>query len=135
MNPEGKRKLDLSDMGIEDEAMKIVVKIIIKSPQTFSQLNLSKNIFRDEGLKMLALFLKDDQSFMHVDVSGNSITQEGSEFFFEQLAGQVYLTSLVFANKDCKGSKIKMGLRGAVALKQTLSRPECLISHLDLTHN
>jgi hypothetical protein len=54
------RKLDLSDMGLGDEAMKVVVKLVKRSKHEFSQLNLSKNIFKDSGLKALAIMLKEN---------------------------------------------------------------------------
>ena len=91
--------------------MEIVGKIIKKN--LFAHLLLQNNQIQDQGLRELAIYLKDSQSIVHLSLSGNQITQESSVFLFKQLEGHQYLTSIDLLNKDCASHKIRIGYKGA----------------------
>ena len=55
-NQKQENKLDLSDMGLGDNCMNIVAKMISKN--RFTQLDISKNNFTDNGLKRIVFQLK-----------------------------------------------------------------------------
>ena len=81
----GTRKLNLSDMGLGDAALKVVAKIL-KNNKTFSQVNLSKNIFSNAGLKELALVLaNNNNTIVHLNIGANLISIEGATYLFKCL--------------------------------------------------
>jgi len=129
------RKLDLSDMGLGDASM-LVVDRILSGNKNFSQLDISKNQVTNVGIKYLANCLKhSNDTLVHINIGCNNIQPEGAQYFFNCLQDHPSLVSLDLANADCFKSKIKIGTKGAECLSLMLKRPQCLISHLDLTDN
>lgn len=79
-NKGGTRKLNLADMGLGDLSMKIVAEII--SQNKHSQIDLSKNIFSDAGLKFLVDAVAGSHSIMSIILNANQITCDGSVYLF-----------------------------------------------------
>lgn len=61
--------MNLSDMGLGDASMVIVAKII--ETIYFSRVDLSKNLFKDDGLKLLSVALVNNTSIVSLSLSGN----------------------------------------------------------------
>lgn len=55
---ESSRKLNLSDCGLGDSCLTVVSKILKRS-LTFAQVDLSKNDFSNDGLRVLAETIRD----------------------------------------------------------------------------
>lgn len=134
-NQVSSRKLNLSDCGLGDTCINVVAKIIKKST-VFAQVDLSKNDFTNEGLRVLAETLRDfNSTIVHLNIGGNHIGPEGTMHLFQALQGHPSLVSLNLANNDCHKHKIKIGQKSAEALKFLLTSPGCLLTHLNLTDN
>lgn len=56
-------------MGLGDASMVIVAKII--ETIYFSRVDLSKNLFKDDGLKLLSVALVNNTSIVSLSLSGN----------------------------------------------------------------
>ena len=69
VNGEGARKLNLADMGLGDFSMRIIAEII--SQNKHSQLDLSKNIFTDQGLKTISDAVQSSNSVMSIILNAN----------------------------------------------------------------
>ena len=109
---------------------------MIKNSGKFAELDLSKNCFTGESMKLLAPTLElHNTSLVHLSLGGNSIQTDGAIHLFRCLQGHESLVSLNLANTDCYKNKIKIGTKGAEELSALLSHPMCLISNLDLTDN
>jgi len=65
----GARKLNLSDMGLGDLSMRVIAEII--SQNKHSQLDLSKNVFTDLGLKIIADAVSSSRSVMSIILNAN----------------------------------------------------------------
>ena len=100
--------------------MTVVCKIINTSNDAYSRLDLSKNQFKDEGVKVLSQTLIRNTSIFHLNISDNLITAEGAEMLFLSLNNHQYITSIKMANRDCQKSRVRIGNRGAFALRQML---------------
>lgn len=74
--------MNLSDMSLGDQSMKVVCKIIDSSKEAYCRLDLSKNQFKDEGIKELSQMLVRNTSILHLNISDNSITAEGATMLF-----------------------------------------------------
>lgn len=83
INESGTRKLNLSDMGLGDLSMKIVAEII--SQNKHSQIDLSKNIFSDTGLKTLVDAIANSHTIMSIILNANQITCDGAVYLFQTL--------------------------------------------------
>ena len=85
---------------------------------------------------MLAETIKDHNSvIVKLNIGGNHIGQEGTTHLFQSLENHPSLVSLDLANNDCYKNKIKIGQKGAEALKNILSADQCVLSHLNLKDN
>jgi hypothetical protein len=68
-----KRTLFLSDMGLGDQCM-IVLDRIIQNNSNFAQLDISKNQISNAGLKSLGLCLKQGNCpLVHINLGGNNV--------------------------------------------------------------
>jgi len=56
-------------MGLGDDSVRIVCKAIRDG--YYSRLDLSKNLFKDEGLKILAACIRSNTTIVHLNLSGN----------------------------------------------------------------
>ena len=74
--------LNFSDLGLGDACMKVIASILNKNPDYFSKVDLSKNIFKEDGLRSLADALEQTRSVFHVDLSCNAITPDGATYLF-----------------------------------------------------
>jgi Ran GTPase-activating protein (RanGAP) involved in mRNA processing and transport len=125
----------LSDCGLGDASLQVVSKILKKNT-LFARVDLSKNDFSNEGLKVLADTLRAHNStVVHLDIGGNHIGPEGTMYLFQALQNHPSIVSLNLANNDCYKNKIKIGQKSAEALKALLSAPGCLLTHLNLKDN
>lgn len=99
-------------------------------------MDLSKNDFSSEGLRLIADSLRDSNStVIHLNLGGNHISTEGTTYLFQALTGHPSLVSLNLANNDCYKNKIKITNKSAEALRDLLVEPQCLLTHLNLTDN
>ena len=79
------RKLNLSDCGFGDSCLLVLSKIL-KRNTNFSQVDLSKNDFSNEGLRALADSLRDfNSTIVHLNIGGNHIGPEGTMYLFQAL--------------------------------------------------
>jgi Ran GTPase-activating protein (RanGAP) involved in mRNA processing and transport len=118
-------------MGLGDLSMKIVAEII--SQNKHSQIDLSKNIFSDTGLKTLVDAIANSHTIMSIILNANQITCDGAVYLFQTLQKNQTLTHLELANHDCLASKIKLGNKGAQYFSDYLKSSNCLLSIIDLT--
>jgi Ran GTPase-activating protein (RanGAP) involved in mRNA processing and transport len=117
------RKLNLSECGLGDSCLQVISKIL-KKKSTFAQVDLSKNDFSNDGLRILAETMRDHNStVVHLDLGGNHIGPEGTMHLLQCLLNHPSLVSLNLANNDCYKNKIKIGQKGAEALKFLLQSP------------
>jgi hypothetical protein len=107
-------------MGLGDSSMVIVCKIISQSRDAFSRLDLSKNSFKDEGLRVLSEMLRRNTALFHLNISDNLITPEGATMLCSSLKNHQYITSIEMANRCQQKTRIKIGNKGAHALRQML---------------
>lgn len=70
-----------------------------------------------------------------MNIGGNHIGPEGTTHLFQSLENHPSLVSLDLANNDCYKNKIKIGQKGAEALKNLLTQKQCIISTLNLMDN
>ena len=134
-HPVKSRKLNLSDCGLGDYSLNVVAKII-KTNSAWASVDLSKNDFSNEGLRILAETIKDfNSTIVHLSLGGNHIGPEGTMHLFQCLKNHPSLVSLNLANTDCYKNKIKIGQKSAEALKSLLMSRDCLLTHLNLTDN
>jgi hypothetical protein len=83
---------------------------MVKDKQTrITALDLSKNQFSDSGLLSLIPTLKMSTTLTHLSVSNNALTGESLHLLFEAFVGHPYLTSLELQNRECYGTKLKVG--------------------------
>lgn len=134
-HPVKNRKLNFCDCGLGDASLHVVAKLLKKNT-TWASVDLSKNDFSNEGLKVLAETLRDyNSTVVHLSLGGNHIGTEGTMHLFQCLKNHPSLVSLNLANTDCYKNKIKIGHKSAEALKVLLESPGCLLTHLNLTDN
>jgi hypothetical protein len=126
----GSRRLNLADMGLGDLSMKIIGEIIGQNKH--SQIDLSKNIFTDSGLRTFVDAVASSHTIMSITLNANSITCEGAVYLFQSLQKNQTLTHLELANPDCLANKIKLGNRGAQSFSDYLRSSNCLLSIIDL---
>jgi Ran GTPase-activating protein (RanGAP) involved in mRNA processing and transport len=113
-----------------------VVAKILKNSLSFAHVDLSKNFFTNQGLKVIGETLKlYNTTVIHLNLGGNHISADGAAYLFQCLENHPSMVSLDLANNDCYKNKMKIGVKGAQALLSMLSAPNCLIAHLDLTDN
>lgn len=105
----GTRKLNLSDCGLGDACISVVAKVL-KNSNAFAQIDLSRNDFTNEGLKVLADTIKlHNTTIVKLNIGGNHIGLEGTAHLFQCLENHPSLVSLDLANNDCYKNKIKIG--------------------------
>ena len=124
------RMLNLQDMGLGNFSLSVIADLI--SSNQYSQLDLSKNNFTDQGLMTLIDAVEKSSSLMSLILNANQITSEGAAYMFKKLNNST-LTNLELANPDCLASKIRVGNKGAIALSRYLNSPNCVLSIIDLT--
>lgn len=113
-----------------------MVSKLLKNNSYFSQVNLSKNDFSADGLRLIADVLKDhNQTVIHLNLGGNHLSTESITNLFQALTNHPSLVSINLANNDCYKNKIKISHRSAEALRDLLTAPQCLLTHLNLTDN
>ena len=79
-----KRKLNLVDLGIGDNSVKVVGKILKNNPH-FAILDLRKNFITNTGIKSLAKSLIQNDSIVHLELGCNQISCEGAISLFTML--------------------------------------------------
>ena len=110
------RKLNLSDAGLGDACLQVVAKIL-KNGESFAHVDLSKNFFTNQGLRVIGETLKKhNTSVIHLKLGGNHISADGASYLFQCLENHPSIVSLDLANNDCYKNKLKIGVKGALAL-------------------
>jgi hypothetical protein len=67
-------------MGLGDGSVRIVCKAVREG--YYSRLDLSKNLIKDDGLKILAACIQGNSTIVHLNLSGNLISSEGACVLF-----------------------------------------------------
>jgi Ran GTPase-activating protein (RanGAP) involved in mRNA processing and transport len=118
--------LELSQNSIDDEGVKALA-VALKQNQTLTHLHLDFKKISDEGAKVLAVALEQNKTLIHLDLFRNNINVAGAKALADALKQNQTLTyfGLTFNN---------IGDRGAKALAVALDQNKTL-THLDLNSN
>lgn len=92
------RKLIFKEIGLGFNSAKVLGQILRLN--TFSHLDLRKNVLGNKGLKELAKSILTNSSLIHVDIGSNDITFEGANSFFISMRKHKTLSSINVANSD-----------------------------------
>lgn len=79
------KMLDLSGMGITNENIKVIIKVLSDS-NTINELNLSHNKLTCKEIELLANFLKSDRKITSLDLNHNPLNSEG----LKNIAGMLH---------------------------------------------
>ncbi|CDW88755.1 leucine rich repeat family protein [Stylonychia lemnae] len=118
------RKLQLIDMGLGDQSLVVVGKIIKKNKQ-FSTLDLRKNFISNNGIKEFLKSLKHNNSLVHLNIGCNQISTDGAVALFEALKTHDSIVSLSLANTDCYKNKNKQLTSINSTFNDLGSYPQC----------
>ena len=116
-------------MGLGNNSVEVIAQQITLVRPT--SLDLSKNSFTEQGLRTLADAVSKLDSLIHLSLSGNAISSDSALYFFNAVQFSTHLTSLELRNSENFISKIKIGTKGAYALKSVMINS--VLSILDLT--
>lgn len=112
------RKFHMPESGLGLNSAKKIGEII-KNNQNFGFLNLSKNSLKDEGCVLLAKSIKKSISLVHLDLSSNEISAEGSEIIISELEHHISLASLDISSHEGL-HRNRLGIQGAKGISKIL---------------
>lgn len=130
MNSIFPKSMRLSGLGLGPTCITKICKILLKNQQ-FVYLDLSMNRLKEEGAKILKMYLELNPPTIFLNLKSNSIGITGSSLIFKSLENNYHLTSLDLGAVDGI-DRNRLGTQGCRALGNMLLRNQT-ISNLNLS--
>lgn len=121
------KKLNVSKTDLNDKVVQSLVEFMQEGTTRINDLDLSRNLISDTGLKMLANGFHDNKSLVRLNLEMNLLKGEGFMHLADYLVCNKSLTWL-----NLSGNRINN--EGLVHLSSFLERNETL-THLDISKN
>ena len=93
------RRFVMRDVGVGPEAAKVIGEVL-KSNVNFSRVELGKNMIGDAGIIQLANNLLKNLNIVHLDLSSNCLTPEGTRDFLTLIANHGSLSSIDISSHE-----------------------------------
>ena len=119
------RKFDLSETGIGSKSGRIIGEILKENPN-FAYLYLGKNSIKDAGAIDLLINIKNSNFIVHLDVSSNDISPEGSKKILKMIEKNESLISFDISSHEGL-HRNRLCTEGAESLQRLLAFNKVLL--------